>query len=330
MRVEKFSAPFFGPFLAKCTRGDTTCGIGPIPLGGYVKITGMNPAEEIPPEHAHRAYYSQPVWKRIVVILAGPVVNIVLAFLILWVLFSTVGQQEALPRVKETSAGSPAAAVLRPGDEIVAVDGKRGKIGVLAGQISSHRCAGTPKDGCKAAEPARITVERDGREQTFPVTPVYSAAERRDPRGHLLRDPRAPGGGLPRGRGPQRGADVARDHGHRQGHLPALRGRAAQAALGRRRLLRGDAAIRRGVRDPHVLRARAHLALAGADQPAAVPAARRRAHLLAVAEKLRGRPVSFRLMERASMVGIGLVLILFIIGLNNDVNQLLNGGFKVR
>jgi hypothetical protein len=47
MRVEKFSL-FFGPMLAKFTRGETTYGIGPIPLGGYVKITGMNPAEGHP------------------------------------------------------------------------------------------------------------------------------------------------------------------------------------------------------------------------------------------------------------------------------------------
>src|SRR3712207_8909910 len=53
--------------------------IGAVPLGGYVKITGMNPAEAIPPEVAHRAYFRQPVWKRIVVIAAGPAVNIVLA-----------------------------------------------------------------------------------------------------------------------------------------------------------------------------------------------------------------------------------------------------------
>src|SRR3954468_1803034 len=77
MRVEKFSL-FFGPMFAKFQRGETTYGIAPIPLGGYVKITGMNPAEEIPPEVAHRAYYRQPVWKRIVVIGAGPLVNIVL------------------------------------------------------------------------------------------------------------------------------------------------------------------------------------------------------------------------------------------------------------
>ena len=44
-----------------------------IPLGGYAKITGMNPEEELPPEVVPRAYYAQPVWKRCFVILAGPV-----------------------------------------------------------------------------------------------------------------------------------------------------------------------------------------------------------------------------------------------------------------
>ncbi|HEX2084164.1 MAG TPA: site-2 protease family protein, partial [Solirubrobacteraceae bacterium] len=70
MRVEKFSL-FFGPWLWKVRRGETEYGIATIPLGGYVKISGMNPHEPIPPEHAHRAYYRQPVWKRIVVIAAG-------------------------------------------------------------------------------------------------------------------------------------------------------------------------------------------------------------------------------------------------------------------
>ena len=63
MRVERFSL-FFPPLLAKVRRGETEYAIGAIPLGGYVKITGMNPNEEIPPEVAHRAYYRQPVWKR--------------------------------------------------------------------------------------------------------------------------------------------------------------------------------------------------------------------------------------------------------------------------
>src|SRR5204862_6462175 len=91
MRVERFSL-FFGPLLVKFRRGETEYGVGPIPLGGYVKITGMNPNEEIPPETRHRAYYNQPVWKRVVVILAGPVVNLVIAFAIIWGLFLSQGQ----------------------------------------------------------------------------------------------------------------------------------------------------------------------------------------------------------------------------------------------
>ena len=67
MRVERFSL-FFGRTKLRWQKGETEYGIGWVPLGGFVKITGMNPAEEIPPEVAHRAYYRQPVWKRIVVI----------------------------------------------------------------------------------------------------------------------------------------------------------------------------------------------------------------------------------------------------------------------
>ena len=54
MRVERFSL-FFPPLVATFKRGETEYGIGAIPLGGYVKITGMNPREELPPEVAHRA-----------------------------------------------------------------------------------------------------------------------------------------------------------------------------------------------------------------------------------------------------------------------------------
>ena len=92
MRVERFSL-FMGPLLVKFRRGETEYGIGPFPLGGYVKITGMNPNEDIPPEVVPRAYYNQPVWKRVVVILAGPVVNILIAFFIVLALAISAGQQ---------------------------------------------------------------------------------------------------------------------------------------------------------------------------------------------------------------------------------------------
>ena len=59
MRVERFFL-FFPPAIAKFRRGETEYGIGAIPLGGFVKITGMNPDEELPPEIAARGYYHQP------------------------------------------------------------------------------------------------------------------------------------------------------------------------------------------------------------------------------------------------------------------------------
>src|ERR1700716_2287099 len=97
MRVERFSL-FMGPLLVKFRRGETEYGIGPFPLGGYVRITGMNPHEEIPPEVLPRAYYNQPVWKRIVVILAGPGVNLLIAFVIVWALFLSNGKAVATSR----------------------------------------------------------------------------------------------------------------------------------------------------------------------------------------------------------------------------------------
>ena len=58
MRVERFFL-FFPPKLVSMKRGETEYGIGAIPAGGFVKITGMNPEEELPPDVAPRAYYHQ-------------------------------------------------------------------------------------------------------------------------------------------------------------------------------------------------------------------------------------------------------------------------------
>ena len=63
MRAERFSL-FFPPHVWKRKKGETEYCISIIPLGGYVRITGMNPHEEIPEEVADRAYFRMPVWKR--------------------------------------------------------------------------------------------------------------------------------------------------------------------------------------------------------------------------------------------------------------------------
>jgi regulator of sigma E protease len=190
MRVERFSL-FFPPTLLRVRRGETEYAIGAIPAGGYVKITGMNPEEikDLDPEASRRAYYNQAPWKRIVVILAGPGVNILIAFLLFWaVLFSgnlhgavalgnldpSVQTVVATTSVQAIEHNEPADGVLRPGDRIVAVEGRRATVASTMSAIAAHRCAGTVSDGCRAATPVHLTVRRGGRDVMLTVYPRYS------------------------------------------------------------------------------------------------------------------------------------------------------------
>ena len=262
MRVERFSL-FFPPLLARYKRGETEYAIGAIPLGGYVKITGMNPAEEIPPAVAHRAYYRQPVWKRIFVISAGPAVNIVLAFLILWVLVWANGVNEPRTRGRAASTAEPALACWRPATGSCRSTACAATSTTLRGQIASHKCAGEEADGCVAATPAMIVVSLRGEERTVELAPVYDASSGRHVR-------RLPGADATARRRPDRGRrllgrpDVVLHHqdgGDDRRHLP---GREAQGDLRRGRLLRGDAPVDRADDRARALPAGDHLPVARA------------------------------------------------------------------
>ncbi|MGA9876214.1 MAG: site-2 protease family protein, partial [Solirubrobacteraceae bacterium] len=191
MRVERFSL-FFPPKLVGIKRGETEYMIGAIPAGGYVKITGMNPQEieELPPEVAARAYYTQVPWKRIVVILAGPGVNLAIAFALFWGVLFVGSFNGALTleainshvrtlnapgtSVKDVERNMPATGVLRAGDEIVTVDGRAvGESGAVEA-IASHRCPGTLVEGCRARTPVTLTVRRDGALMKLSIFPRYN------------------------------------------------------------------------------------------------------------------------------------------------------------
>ena len=173
MRVERF-ALFFPPLIVKKKIGETEYGIGAIPAGGYVKISGMNPAEDLPDEVRTRAYYSQPVWKRIVVVAAGPFVNIVIAFVVLLIFWGALGAPQQTNDVGTILKGFPAQGVLRHGDRIVSVDGQRGGPVKISKVISSHKCAAQPPTkGCVAATPAHLVVDRNGKTIALTVRPKY-------------------------------------------------------------------------------------------------------------------------------------------------------------
>jgi regulator of sigma E protease len=329
MRVERFSL-FFPPLLARVRRGETEYAVGAVPLGGYVKITGMNPAEEIPPEVEHRAYYRQPVWKRIVVIAAGPLVNIVLAFLLLaaiylgWGVFD--GSSDRIAAVDETKG---AAQVLRPGDRVLAVDGRRGDIETLRRQIATHRCPGAQVDGCKAAEPARITVLRDGSERTFSITPVYEADVERPLVGFSW-------AAKSRSVGVVEAADLSVDAMwiFTKGTVETIAGifeaekrEQISGVVGSYEVTRQ--AINFSTDRALFLLAVISLSLGIINLFPFLPLDG--GHIFwAVAEKLRGRAIPFSVMERAGFIGFALVIGLFMVGLTNDIGRLTGEGFQVR
>ncbi|HEX8204560.1 MAG TPA: site-2 protease family protein [Solirubrobacteraceae bacterium] len=330
MRVEKFSL-FFGPWLWKVQRGETTYGIATIPLGGYVKISGMNPHEPLPPEVQPRAFFRQPVWKRIVVIAAGPAVNFVLAFLILWVFFSfePIADTDAPPRpvVAAVTPGTPAEGVLRDGDRILAVDGVRGDSERLRAQIGTHKCAIEPVDGCRAARPAVVTVVREGRRTQLTVTPVYNARDKRPQIGFSFETATKE---LGAGQAASHSVDtmwfvtrrtveviagIFYDKEKRQQVGSIVGGYEAT-----RRTFEYDAA------QAIAILGLISLSLAVINLAPFLPLDG--GHIFwALAEKLRGRAISFRTMEKASVAGMMLVVLLFLLGVTNDVERLQDGTF---
>jgi regulator of sigma E protease len=340
MRVERFSL-FFPPLLVKLRRGETEYAIGAVPLGGYVKITGMNPNERIPPEIAHRAYYKQPVWKRVVVIAAGPAMNFLIAFAIIWVLLLSLGQVRNDLQVNFVDTASPAAGQLRPGDKILSIDGLPGYAPGLSAReitarqtrlraaVAKHRCAGRLVDRCSATTPATVVVLRDGRRVTLRIRPRYDTTAKT----MLL------------GIGYGQTVDIA--PGHAAGLAVSQMWQVTEATVSgivkvfynpqaRKEVsgVVGSFEVTRQTINFDETRALFILALISLSLAVVnlfpfLPLDG--GHIFwAVAEKIRGRPIPFSVMERASVVGFLLVAILFVIGLTNDIGRLTGNGFNVR
>jgi len=328
MRVERFSL-FFGPLLWSFRRGETEYGIGPIPLGGYVRITGMNPHEEIPPEVAPRAYYNQPVWKRITVILAGPAVNLLIAFVILWLLFLSNGEQVVTKHVGVVQKGTPAASALRLGDQIVSVDGVSGSPETIRNQLGTHHCAGAQVNGCLAATPAQVVVRRDGKLQTFELRPRYSSADHRPLLGFAFGEGRHDVGAGKAASLTIAGLwTVTRTTVSKFATLfePKSR-RSVHSVVGVYKVTQQDFGTSATL--AFELLALVSLSLAVVNLFPFLPLDG--GHVFwAVAEKVRGRRIPFEVMERAGAVGFLLIILVFVIGLSNDISTLTGQGFNVR
>lgn len=206
----------FGPTVWSRRIGETEYGFKLLPLGGYISMAGMYPPsrdaadarEGRPPRRrrlfetliqdartvndqtlegdgAGRAFYQLSVWKRVVIMLGGPAMNLVLAIVLFAIMFSGIGVQTATTTVASVNecvlpAGSsqtecapgdtvaPAAAAgIRPGDVILSVDGTPVDTFAQASSIIQE----------SPGEAVPIVVSRDGAEQTLEVTPVLAERE---------------------------------------------------------------------------------------------------------------------------------------------------------
>jgi regulator of sigma E protease len=373
MRVERFFL-FFPPKLWSIRRGETEYGIGAIPLGGFVKITGMNPeevdprdqsepprepgllervesvdqegpevsrpGEPLPPELRERAYYNQPVWKRIVVIAAGPVVNILIAFLILFALAFTLEEAAGSGvEIEQVQDDTPATGKLEPGDRIVSIDGDpasslsfEDRLERFRDSVNTHHCAGEPTDGCVATTPVQLLVERDGRRVPVEVTPEYNAGAQRNLLGVVFE----PAAVQPADYSVPQAANFAADRiwfitsetisTIGRIFLPEQREQLSGPVGGSRAL---NEAIGYDWKDALLVLAVISLSLGIINLFPFLPLDG--GHIFwSLVEKVRGQRVPFRVIESASAFGFLLVMVLFVIGLSNDISNLGNDALNPR
>ena len=381
MRVERFFL-FFPPKLVSVRRGETEYGIGMIPLGGFVKITGMNPEEleaaergeklnrptlleqlegadsgeetppslegsgRVDPEIIKRAYYNQPVWKRIAVIAAGPLVNIVLAFLILTVVYLNVREPVGF-RVDKVEPGTPAAKVLRPGDRFLSIDGvptrvrdvntipkvkRRLKIADyksrhLSTLIARHGCTDPAQPGCVPDRRVRLVVARDGKVLTLQPRTFFDKQRDRFRLGFAF-------GSIGTQTAHQSAPEAAQLAADRMWYVTSQTvSKLAQLFKPEeRKQLSGvvgtsnalNQAIDFSPRLALYVLALISLSLGVINLFPFLPLDG--GHIFwSLVEKVRGQRVPFSVIERASAVGFLLVLMLFVIGLSNDLGRLTGG-----
>ncbi|MBO0980619.1 site-2 protease family protein [Microbacterium sp. SD291] len=193
----------FGPRLWSRRIGETEYGFKLLPLGGFISMSGMYPAsasagpakglfrsliqdarsandETIAEGAEERVFYRLPVWKRVVVMLGGPLMNLILAVVIFTVLVSGIGVQQGTTTIAsvtecvlpagstatECAADDPASpaaeAGIRPGDVLVSIDG----------QAVSTFAEATAIVQAAPGETLDLVVSRDGADKTLAITPI--------------------------------------------------------------------------------------------------------------------------------------------------------------
>ena len=169
VKAETFSIGFGREMFGWTDKRGTRWKVGWLPLGGYVKFAGdMNPASSpneewlnLPAEERNKTFQAKPVWQRFLIVLAGPLTNVLFASLGFMALFAIMGFPTATATVATVApTGAAAKAGIQPGDRIVEINGST--IDTFVDLISYVRL--------RPAEPMTVVVEREGGRQSVALT----------------------------------------------------------------------------------------------------------------------------------------------------------------
>ena len=164
MRVDEYSLGF-GPHILSQRFGETEYSLRIIPLGGYVRLAGMDGERTSDPDE----YANRPLWQRFLVIFAGPVMNLVLAFVLFALLYGPVGVPVNTTTIAHLIPHYPAqAAGLRAGDRVVAIDGHPIHTAAALTKAIAHH----------AKHVMQVTVMRGGHRVTLPVATRWDKAQK--------------------------------------------------------------------------------------------------------------------------------------------------------
>jgi membrane-associated protease RseP (regulator of RpoE activity) len=169
MKVTEFFLGF-GKRIWSFTKGETEFGIKAIPAGGYCRIEGMTPRDEMPAGEESRAFFGATTTRKLIVLGAGSFAHFVIGFLLIFSIFFGVGVNTLLSDVTKVSPNSAAAAAgIQAGDKIIAIDGKK-----VTNWYQDSRAIAASQ-----GKELTFTVLRDGAEISITAAPTYLEAEKR-------------------------------------------------------------------------------------------------------------------------------------------------------
>jgi membrane-associated protease RseP (regulator of RpoE activity) len=181
MKVTEYFVGFGPRKIWSRRKGELEYGVKPIFIGGYVKIAGMNPYEENPPEDAPRLYGAKPIWQRAVTIFAGPGTHFVVAAVIFAIWLSIFGDPRTAPltplvidEVELTmngDQGPAAAAGVRSGDRILLLGDVEEPTSEQLSEIVTSQVEDRP------GEPLTVVVDREGGRVTLSVVPELAKVD---------------------------------------------------------------------------------------------------------------------------------------------------------